>query len=152
MRSGAYAEICGELKEDILIKGAEDGQICGLIYVLTNPIAKPKNKSQCDYLESNYIPVLLMGADIIKKHGVFLKKGEKVWLVGKFEAAQNSYATFNSVGFGDISGVVISLHDKNRLRIITHDPALNAVAQNNKEITDATKPSLMSESWASNFN
>jgi uncharacterized protein YuzE len=152
MRNGAYAEICGELKEDIVIKGSEDGQICGLIYVLTNPVAKPKNESQSDYLKPNYIPVLLMGVDIIKKHGASLKKGEKVWLVGKFETAQNNYAAFSGVGFGDISGVIISLHDKNRLRVITNDRALSTASGSANQIAEASEFSSISQSWATNFH
>ena len=138
MRNGAYAEICGELKEDIVIKGSEDGQICGLIYVLTNPVAKPKNKSQSN-IQPNYISVLLMGADVINKHAPFLKKGERVWLVGKIEPVQNSYIVFEDLGFSDISAVIISLHDKNRLRIITHDPAFSIISRKNDQIIDTVK-------------
>lgn len=119
MQNGAYANILGELKENIVIRSTEDGVIYGLIFLA----AISKQWPQDDNVTPNYIPVLLRGVDIIKAHGASLIKGEEVWLVGEFEPAQNSYTAFREFGLGDVNGVIISLHDKTRLRIITHDPA-----------------------------
>lgn len=139
MKSGAHADIWGELKGDIVIKRAEGDLICGLIHVLTGHVIKSKNAPQNNTTKLNYISVLLMGADVINKHAPFLKKGERVWLVGKIEPVQNSYIVFEDLGFSDISAVIISLHDKNRLRIITHDPAFSIISRKNDQIIDTVK-------------
>jgi hypothetical protein len=138
MKSGAHADIWGELKEDIVIKHAEGDLICGLIHVLTDHVIKSKNISQSN-TKPNYISVLLMGADVINKHAPFLKKGEEVWLVGRLEPVQDSYIVFEGLGFSDISAVIVSLHDKSRLRIITNDPAFSIISRKNDQIIDTVK-------------
>ena len=80
-----------------------------------------------------------MGMDIINKHAPFLKKGEEVWLVGRLEPVQDSYIVFEGLGFSDISAVIVSLHDKSRLRIITNDPAFSIISRKNDQIIDTVK-------------
>ena len=149
MRNGAYAEICGELKEDIVIKKAQDGSVCGLIHVLNNCISKPSEKFQNNKAT---IPVLLKGVNIINAHAHSLKKGERVWLVGKFEVIKKVYATFGEFGFEKISSVVISMHDKNRLRVITQDAALSPDPLEKEQIINTEESPYKAFSWAANFN
>ena len=151
MRNGAYAEICGELREDIVVKGDEEGLICGLIYVLIN--ANIDDQLEEANSEPTYIPVLLKGVNIIKKHGGALKKGCRVWLVGKFEIVENAYLMFEEFGFENISGVIINLHDKNRLIILPKErEILSVTPQNDNQVINTGEFNARCESWAANFN
>ena len=121
MRSEAHAQIYGELKEDIMIKDIDNGIICGLINILQ---FEEKSRFQGDNIKASYIPVLLKGMDIIEKYGHLLKKGEWVWLFGRFEILENVYITSENYGFNNINGLIIILHDKKRLVIYPKDTAV----------------------------
>jgi hypothetical protein len=153
MRNGANAEIRGELKEDIIIKrGPKEGLVCGLIYVLINDTSEISSQISDANTKLNYVPVLLKGADIINKFGSSLKKGEKVWLVGKFEVVEKAYVAFEDFGFDNVSGFIISIHDKNRFRVITEDPILNAIPETNRQVIKIREYNSMSGSWMNSFH
>jgi hypothetical protein len=151
MRNGANADICGILKENILIKNSQNGLVCGLIHVLVDDPYDVPTSHHDDNTVERYIPVLLQGASIISQHSHSLKKGARVSLIGKFKVIEEVYVAFDYFGFENVNAVVICIHDKNRLRVVSEDfEFLESNSQENTKVENIGKS--VPKSWAYSFN
>lgn len=144
MYHGAHANICGELVEDIITKEYGQVNICGLIKIrlYDQPGNRPTNKS---------IPVILKGSEIVNKFAGSLKKGTTVWAVGKFEIVDDINFALEC-GLQNINGFIISLHDYNRLKIISSETSSNHTLKEKNLTSDTVKFNHSVNTFAQNLN
>jgi single-stranded DNA-binding protein len=89
MLDGAYVEICGNLKKDLVIKETKTGRKYGILSVAVEKRISLKSKAnQSNYKTHNY-PVYIWDQTLLENQGSSYKKGERVLVIGELDVVKN---------------------------------------------------------------
>ncbi len=102
MQNKLYADICGNLENDIEIRCSETGQKYGVIIVEINRLQSMPANSPCMLKSAKFLKVVIWNAFLLEKLGASLKQGTRVWVASQVDDADNLV-----VNLRDERGIVI---------------------------------------------
>jgi hypothetical protein len=107
MQNKLYADICGNLENDIEIRCSETGQKHGVIIVEINRSQSMPANSPCMLKSAKFLKVVIWNASLLEKLAPSLKQGTRVWVASQVD---------------DTASLVVNLHDERGIVIVSRYP------------------------------
>lgn len=104
MQNKLYADICGNLENDIEIRYSEAGQKHGVIVVEINRLQSMPANSPCMLKNAKFLKVVIWNDSLLEKLASSLKQGTRVWVASQVD---------------DTANMIVNLHDERGIVIVS---------------------------------